>query len=97
MECNYRMLRKFLDFQLSLVDKGKPLHRFRPLVSAADSFLYEAPINTRTAPHIRDAADLKRWMSIVIIALLPAIIMAIWNSGVQKFVYASGNYKLMDE
>ncbi len=91
------MLRKFLDFQLSLVDKGKPLHRLRPLVAAGDTFLYEAPINTTRGPHIRDAIDVKRWMMIVVIALLPCILWAIWNSGMQSFVYGSGNAKLMNE
>lgn len=91
------MLRKFLDFQLSLTEKGKPLHRLRPLVQAGDTFLYEPPCVTKKGPHIRDAVDIKRWMLIVIIALLPCILMAIWNTGLQKFVYSSGNYTLMDE
>ncbi|MDB6081458.1 MAG: nqrB [Chlamydiia bacterium] len=91
------MLRRFLDFQLSLTEPGKPLHRMRPLVAALDTFLYEAPNKTKGAPHIRDAVDLKRWMIIVFFALLPCILMAIWNAGIQKFVYASGNYKLMNE
>lgn len=91
------MLRKFLDFQLSLVGKGKRLRKLHPLVSAADTFLYEAPNNTTVGPHIRDAVDIKRWMSIVILSLIPCILMAIWNTGVQSFVYSSGNYKLMNE
>lgn len=91
------MLRKFLDYQLSFFEKGKPLHKLRPLVSAVDAFCYEAPLNTKKAPFIRDAIDLKRWMVLVVIALLPCIIMAIWNTGLQKAVYSSGNYKLMNE
>lgn len=91
------MLRRFLDYQLSLTDPGKPLHFLRPLVSAGDTFLYEAPINTKRGPHIRDAIDVKRWMLIVVIALIPCILMSIWNSGLTKFVYASGNYQLMNE
>lgn len=91
------MLRRFLDYQLSLTEKGKPLHKLKPLVSAGDTFLYEAPINTSRGPHIRDAIDLKRWMLIVVYALLPCLLMAIWNTGLQKFVYASGDYHLMDE
>lgn len=91
------MLRKFLDYPLSLTESGKPLHRFRPLVSAIDTFLYEAPINTSKGPHVRDAIDVKRWMILVVIALIPCILMAIWNTGVQQFVYSSGNYQLMDE
>lgn len=88
------MLRRFLDFQLSFFEKGKPLHRMRPLVSALDAFCYEVPINTKSAPFVRDAVDAKRWMFTVILALLPAIIMAFWNSGVQKYVYSSGNEEL---
>ena len=91
------MLRKILDFQLSLTEKGKPLHRLRPLVSATDAFLYETSCRTKLGPHIRDAVDVKRWMLIVVIALIPCILMAIWNTGLQAFVYSSGNYQLMDE
>lgn len=91
------MLRKILDYQLSLVEKGKPLHVIHPLIQAMDTFLYEAPLVTTRGPHIRDSVDIKRWMSIVIVALIPCILMAIWNSGVQSMVYGSGNYHLMDE
>lgn len=69
----------------------------RPLVSAGDTFLYQAPHVTTRGPHIRDAIDIKRWMLIVVIALLPCILMAIWNTGLQEFVFSSGNYHLMNE
>lgn len=91
------MLRKFLDYQLSLTEKGKPLHRLHPLIQAADTFLYEAPNVTKKGPHIRDAIDIKRWMVIVIVALIPCMIAAIWNTGIQSYVYSSGDYKLMNE
>ncbi len=91
------MLRRLLDYQLSLTAPGKPLHRFHSLASATDTFLYEAPLNTMKGPHIRDAIDIKRWMMIVVFALFPCILMAIWNAGVQKFVYTSGNYLLLNE
>jgi Na+-transporting NADH:ubiquinone oxidoreductase subunit B len=91
------MLRKILDYQLALTEKGKRLHKFRPLAEALDNFLYEPAISTRKGPHIRDAVDIKRWMIIVVIALIPCILMAIWNTGLQSFVYQSGNYALMNE
>lgn len=91
------MLRRLLDYQLSLTEKGRFLHRARPLIEATDTFLYEAPLNTQRGPHIRDAIDVKRWMMIVVFALIPCILMAIWNTGLQSFVYASGDYKLMNE
>lgn len=92
-----RMLRRILDYQLSLTKPGKPLHKIGPLVEAIDTFLYEAPINTKRGPHIRDAIDVKRWMLIVVAALMPCTLMAIWNTGLQSFVYQSGDYRLMNE
>ncbi|MBA3722033.1 MAG: Na(+)-transporting NADH-quinone reductase subunit B [Parachlamydiaceae bacterium] len=91
------MLRKILDYQISLTDKGKPLHKVRPLVDALDNFLYEPAINTKRGPHIRDAVDIKRWMMIVVFALIPCILMALWNTGLQSFVYSSGDYRLMND
>lgn len=91
------MLRRFLDYQLSLTEEGRPLHFLKPLISAGDTFLYEAPINTSKGPHIRDAIDVKRWMTMVVIALFPCILVAIWNTGLQKVVYSSGDYTLMNE
>lgn len=91
------MLRRFLDYQLSLTEPGRPLHFLKPLVSAGDTFLYEAPINTSKGPHIRDAIDIKRWMLMVVISLIPCILVAIWNTGLQKVVYSSGDYTLMNE
>jgi Na+-transporting NADH:ubiquinone oxidoreductase subunit B len=91
------MLRKILDYKLSFFEKGSKLYPLRPLVSAADTFFYEAADNTKRAPHIRDAVDLKRWMVVVVFALLPCILMAIWNAGIQQLVYTSGSFHLMNE
>lgn len=91
------MLRRFLDFQLAVTEKGKPLSFLRPLVDATDTFLFEAPVNTSKGPHIRDAIDIKRWMVLVIVSLIPCILMAIWNTGLQSVVYSSGDYQLMNE
>lgn len=91
------MLRRFFQFQRHFIEKRKSLHRLRPLISAAENFCFELSDNVKIAPFIRDAIDLKRWMFLVIVALLPAIFMAIWNSGLQKMVYVSGNYELMQE
>lgn len=91
------MLRKLLDYTLYKAEPGKPLHRLKPLIDAMDTFVYEAPINTSRGPHIRDAVDIKRWMILVIFALIPCILWSIWNTGLQSFVYGSGNYRIMNE
>ncbi|MDX8430285.1 MAG: NADH:ubiquinone reductase (Na(+)-transporting) subunit B [Candidatus Algichlamydia australiensis] len=90
------MLRKLFDYGLKISEEGGPLNRFRPLVTALDSFFYEVPDQTRSGPHIRDAIDLKRWMVIVVFALLPCTLMAIWNTGLQKLVYSSGDLAFLE-
>ncbi|NGX61131.1 MAG: Na(+)-translocating NADH-quinone reductase subunit B [Chlamydiae bacterium] len=90
------MLRRLLDLQNTIFEKVKPLQKVKPFASAVDAFCYEVPLNTKKAPFIRDAIDLKRWMVLVVVALLLTILMAVWNTGVQKMVYGSDNYELMD-
>ncbi len=91
------MLRKILQFSLRQTDVGKPLAKVKPLITAIDSFFYEVSDETRSGPHIRDIIDLKRWMILVVVSLVPCIIMSIWNSGMQKFVYGSARYDFLSE
>jgi Na+-transporting NADH:ubiquinone oxidoreductase subunit B len=56
---------------------------FYPLYEALDTFFYTPGTVTRTAAHIRDGLDLKRMMSIVVVALIPCMFMAMWNTGYQ--------------
>jgi Na+-transporting NADH:ubiquinone oxidoreductase subunit B len=53
------------------------------LFEATETFLFHSSRVTRSAPHIRDAVDYKRIMITVIIALLPCVFMALWNTGYQ--------------
>lgn len=66
----------------------------KTLFSATRSFLFQSTAITKTGPHIRDAIDIKRIMFLVIIALIPCVFVAIWNSGVQALIY---NTPLMNE
>ncbi|MCB1084839.1 MAG: NADH:ubiquinone reductase (Na(+)-transporting) subunit B, partial [Chlamydiia bacterium] len=91
------MLRKLLNTSLRLTEKGQRLERLRPLASAIDSFFYEVPLKTSRGPHIRDIIDLKRWMMVVVYALVPCTLVAIWNSGIQSFVYGGNSLSLMKE
>ncbi|MDN3507682.1 MAG: RnfABCDGE type electron transport complex subunit D, partial [Simkaniaceae bacterium] len=63
---------------------------FAPLGRALKSFLFEVETKTAGGPHIRDGVDLKRWMMLVVYAMLPCAIMAVWNTGVQSLVYSEG-------
>ncbi|MDO9072163.1 MAG: NADH:ubiquinone reductase (Na(+)-transporting) subunit B [Rubrivivax sp.] len=74
----------------SLLDRvGKHFHpggkyeRFYPLYEAADTFFYSPGNVTKTGAHVRDAMDLKRMMILVVIATLPCVFMAFYNTGLQ--------------
>ncbi|MGR8979090.1 MAG: NADH:ubiquinone reductase (Na(+)-transporting) subunit B [Gammaproteobacteria bacterium] len=66
-----------------LFSAGGRLARFKPLYVAVDNFLLTPGTVTRDAPHVRDAMDLKRMMMTVIVALVPTVIMALYNTGLQ--------------
>ncbi len=78
-----KLLEKLFDRAAPLFKPGGRLQRWFPLFEAADSFLLGSSEQTAAAPHVRDAMDLKRIMISVIVALLPCVIMAVWNTGYQ--------------
>ena len=79
------ILLKILEWKRkNLFDKGKPLEAFEPAFDAADSFLYSPVHVTKNGPHVRDAVDTKRYMSMVILALLPPLLVGIYNAGYQS-------------
>jgi len=63
--------------------KGSRLEQWYPVYEAMDSFLFGSSKTTALAPHVRDSMDLKRIMVTVIFALLPCVLMAMWNTGYQ--------------
>lgn len=50
------------------------------------TFLFVPGHTTHSGAHIRDAIDLKRTMVTVIVALIPCLLMGIYNTGYQHFV-----------
>jgi Na+-transporting NADH:ubiquinone oxidoreductase subunit B len=78
-----KLLRNLLDKQEKHFLKGGKLEKLFPLYEAVDTFLYTPASPTKAASHIRDVMDLKRMMMTVVIALLPAVLMAFYNTGLQ--------------
>jgi Na+-transporting NADH:ubiquinone oxidoreductase subunit B len=76
-------LRKFLDKIRPLFEKGGKFEKYYPLFEATDTFFYTPDEVTTTAPHVRDSLDLKRMMVVVVWALTPCVLMAMWNTGNQ--------------
>ena len=64
-------------------EKGGKLEFFYPLWEAQFTGLFTPGDVTRTASHVRDGLDNKRLMITVVIALVPCILMALYNTGYQ--------------
>jgi len=62
-------------------ENGGRLRAFKPVFDAMENFFFAPAAVTRTAPHIRDPLDIKRFMSMVIIALLPSLFTAFYFFG----------------
>ena len=78
-----KFLRDFFDRLEPKFAQGGPWQRWHALFEATDSFLFHSRRITQVAPHVRDGVDYKRIMITVIIALIPCVIMALWNTGYQ--------------
>lgn len=78
-----KFLRNLMDKQAPLFEKGGKLAFFHPLYEAIDTFAFTPGKVTQSAPHVRDAVDLKRVMMTVVVAMIPSIFMGVWNIGYQ--------------
>jgi len=78
-------LRKKLDKLKPSFTKGGKFEKLQSVFEGFDSFLFVSDKVTFKGSHIRDAIDLKRTMTVVIIALLPALLFGSYNTGLQHF------------
>lgn len=86
------------DWVEPLFKKGGKLERLYPLYEAHDTFLFTPGEVTHGSTHVRDAIDLKRMMSMVVFALLPCILMALYNTGFQaNRLYSIGMAGLQEQ
>lgn len=76
-------LRKRLDQLKRPFEKGEKWEKFAPAINAFDTFLFVPNHTTKKGAHIRDAVDMKRTMITVVLALMPALLYGIYNTGFQ--------------
>lgn len=81
-----KALRKQLDKIKPNFQKGGKFEKLHSTFDAFETFLFVPDKTTRTGSHIRDSIDLKRTMSAVIIAMIPALLFGIWNTGYQHYL-----------
>ncbi|OOZ41766.1 NADH:ubiquinone reductase (Na(+)-transporting) subunit B [Solemya elarraichensis gill symbiont] len=76
-------MRRFLDRIEPDFLPGGRFEKMYALYEMVDTFLYTPPDVTRSSPHVRDAIDLKRVMSLVVVAVMPALLWGLYNTGFQ--------------
>jgi RnfABCDGE-type electron transport complex D subunit len=78
-----KILKNALNKVFDFIEKRPVLVRLKPLVEALDEILFGTDKVTAIAPHILDRVDIKRYMSVVIFALLPAAAAGVYFYGLR--------------
>ena len=81
-------LRNYLNKIKPNFEKDGKLHAFRSVFDGFETFLYVPNDTAKSGVHIHDAIDSKRIMSMVVIALLPALLFGMYNAGYQNYLAA---------
>ena len=81
-------LRNYLDKIRPNFQEGGRLQAFGSVYEGFESFLYVPNTTSQQGTNIHDAIDSKRIMSMVVIALLPALFFGMYNVGYQNYAAA---------
>jgi Na+-transporting NADH:ubiquinone oxidoreductase subunit B len=79
-------------------EKGGKWEKFHPIYEGHRTIFFKPDeITGKTGTQIKDAADLKRLMFTVIIAMVPALLFGMWNVGHQHFLATGVDATLLDK
>ena len=81
-------LRNYLNKIKPNFEKDGKLHAFRSVFDGFETFLYVPNDTAKSGVNIHDSIDSKRIMSMVVIALLPALLFGMYNVGYQNYLAA---------
>lgn len=87
-------LRKYIDKIKPQFEKGGRFEKLHSTFDAFETFLFVPNKVTRRGAHVRDKIDMKRTMSMVVFAMVPALLFGIWNAGHQYFIAIGENADL---
>ncbi len=91
-----KAIRKILDNIKPHVQKGGKFEMFHSAFDAVETLLFVPDHVTTKGSHIRDGVDMKRTMTVVILALLPTLIFGMWNVGRLHFLSHGETFEIMD-
>ncbi len=81
-------LRKYIDKIKPQFEPGGKFSAFQSVFDGFETFLYVPNTTSKTGVNIHDAIDSKRIMSMVVIALIPALLFGMYNVGYQNYLAA---------
>lgn len=91
-----KWVRNKLDQARKPFEPGQKFEKFAPAINAFDTFLYTPNHTTKKGAHVRDVVDLKRTMITVVLALIPALLFGMWNTGAQYLYQEMGLANVTD-
>ena len=90
-------LRNLVDKIKPTFEKGGKLGFLHSTFDAFETFLFVPNTVTKKGAHVRDCVDLKRVMIMVVLALVPAMLFGIWNTGYQhKLAFGLTDWTFVD-
>lgn len=81
-----KTLRNYIDKIKPNFMPGGKLAMFRSVFEGFETFLFVPATTSRSGVHIHDNIDSKRTMTIVILALMPALLFGMYNVGYQHYL-----------
>ncbi len=81
-----KALRNFLDKIKPNFEPGGKFSALQSVFEGFESFLFVPSTTSKSGAHIHDSIDSKRTMTVVIIALLPALLFGMYNVGYQHYL-----------
>ena len=86
-----QFLKKKVEELRPLFKKGGKYEKFHSVYEAHETLVFQPDeVAADKGAHIRDAIDMKRLMTTVIVSLLPCLLFGMYNSGYQHFVNSPG-------
>ncbi len=81
-----KILRRYIDKVKPHFEPGGKWAMFHSVFDGLETFLFVPNKTSKSGVHIHDAVDSKRTMTIVILALMPALLFGMYNTGYQHYL-----------
>ena len=81
-----KALRNYIDKIKPNFEPGGKFEKFQSVFEGFETFLFVPATTSKSGVHIHDSIDAKRTMSVVILALIPALLVGMYNVGYQHYL-----------